>query len=480
MRTLSSALAIVVAAFIAARAQAATPASKSVLPWVEDDFSGALAQARAKKVPIFVELWAPWCHTCRSMREFVFTDRALAKYANRLVWLSIDTEKGQNAPFVKRYPIQAWPSFYVIDPGNEKVILRWVGGATVAQLEKIFADGLQAVGGGAGSGTVLAKADALYSDGSYKEAAAAYREALPLLPAGSPQYARAAESLLYCYQTLRDDSACVLLARQELSHLRKTSSAANVAGTGLDCALRLPPNAPDRAETVAAFESEARAVLADKSLKLAADDRSALYGSVYEARDEAKDAAGAHEIALAWVAYLDGEAARVTSPAQRTALDPNRLNAFDAAGQIEKAIPMLEQSQKDFPDDYNPPARLALVYLKLKQYPAALTASDRALPRVYGPRKLRVLAVRADIYKGMGDAAAGRKTVEEALAYAEALPPGQRSEPAIASLKKQLDGEAVGGGQESARVIPRASRRGIPYSTRDRLNRVRVPSLRSG
>jgi len=51
-----------------------------------------------------------------------------------------------------------------------------------------------------------------------------------------------------------------------------------------------------------------------------------------------------------------------------------------------------------------------------------------------------VLAVRADIYKGMGDAAAAKKTVEDSLEYAEALPPGQRSEPTIAALKKQLEG----------------------------------------
>ena len=108
------------------------------------------------------------------------------------------------------------------------------------------------------------------------------------------------------------------------------------------------------------------------------------------------------------------------------------MNAFEAAGQAEKAIPMLEASEKAFPEDYNPPARLALVYLWLKQYDTALAASDRALERVYGPRKLRVLAVRADIYKGMGNAAEARKTVEESLAYAEALPAGQRSETAIA------------------------------------------------
>jgi len=33
---------------------------RPVLPFIADDYSGALAQARAKKLPIFVEAWAPW------------------------------------------------------------------------------------------------------------------------------------------------------------------------------------------------------------------------------------------------------------------------------------------------------------------------------------------------------------------------------------------------------------------------------------
>jgi hypothetical protein len=37
---------------------AATP--KSALPWIEDDYGRALEDARAKKLPIFVEAWAPW------------------------------------------------------------------------------------------------------------------------------------------------------------------------------------------------------------------------------------------------------------------------------------------------------------------------------------------------------------------------------------------------------------------------------------
>lgn len=32
----------------------------SVLPFMVDDYPGALARARAKNLPIFVEAWAPW------------------------------------------------------------------------------------------------------------------------------------------------------------------------------------------------------------------------------------------------------------------------------------------------------------------------------------------------------------------------------------------------------------------------------------
>jgi hypothetical protein len=30
------------------------------LPWIRDDYSRALSEARARQVPIVVEVWAPW------------------------------------------------------------------------------------------------------------------------------------------------------------------------------------------------------------------------------------------------------------------------------------------------------------------------------------------------------------------------------------------------------------------------------------
>jgi len=450
-------LALVVSAastvLVAGPPPAAKPAARPVLPFIEDDYPKALAEARAKKLPIFAEAWAPWCHTCRSMRAFVYTDPALGRYAGRYVWLSIDTEKAQNAAFSEKYPIRAWPSMYVIDPAKETIAVRWVGGATVGQLEKLFADGERAVRGGAtGPAQALAAADALYGKGQYAEAVPAYRETLKRLAAGSPEYARSVGALLFSLSVTKQYAECSAEAGAALPRMKAGGSAASVAGSGLECSLKMPEGAPGRAEAVATFETKVRAIVDDERIPLAADDRSALFSSLVSAREDVKDPDGAKTVAGAWVTYLDGEAAAVKTPEQRTALDPNRLGAFDAAGEIAKAIPMLEQSEKDFPDDYNPPARLALVYKDLKSYPAALAASDRALARVYGPRRIRVLSVRVEIYEGMGDAAAARRTLEEMVRFAEALPAGQRSDTQIAALKKQLD--AAGGSPQAASVRP--------------------------
>src|SRR4030067_315333 len=69
----------------------------------------------------------------------------------------------------------------------------------------------------------------------------------------------------------------------------------------------------------------------------------------------------------------------------------------------------------------------------------ALAASDRALAKAYGPRRLRILDTRADIQVGRSDVPAARRTLEDPIRTAEALPAGQPSESSIAGLKKKLD-----------------------------------------
>ena len=100
---------------------------------------------------------------------------------------------------------------------------------------------------------------------------------------------------------------------------------------------------------------------------------------------------------------------------------------------------MLEQSERDFPRDYNPPARLGTIYRLMKKYDESLAAYDRALKLAYGPRKIGILRGRADTLVAKGDKEAARLTLRDAIAYAKSLPSGQVSERTISALEKKLD-----------------------------------------
>jgi hypothetical protein len=49
-------LALAAATLLGASSSEPRPA----VPFIADDYPGALAEARAKRLPIFVEAWAPW------------------------------------------------------------------------------------------------------------------------------------------------------------------------------------------------------------------------------------------------------------------------------------------------------------------------------------------------------------------------------------------------------------------------------------
>jgi hypothetical protein len=39
---------------------ALAPGHPLAVPFIEDDYGKALAEARVKKLPLFIEAWAPW------------------------------------------------------------------------------------------------------------------------------------------------------------------------------------------------------------------------------------------------------------------------------------------------------------------------------------------------------------------------------------------------------------------------------------
>jgi thioredoxin-like negative regulator of GroEL len=433
------------AAKASASKSAAEPAGRPmVFPFIHDDYAKAIATAKAQRVPIFVDAGAPWCHTCRSMDAFVFTDPALAKDAGRFVWLSVNTENRKNAAFLKKNKIPALPTYLVIDPLTEKVVMRWVGGASVTQLHQFLDDADVALHGGKPREPVdiaLARADDAYSNDRYAEAATAYREAMAAAPEVWTSYGRCVEALLFALSQADSNQAVIDLAHDVMPKVGSTSTYVSAAGSGLSSALALPDENLNKKQYLAEFEAQLRSGLSDASIQLASDDRSSCLAMLIDAREAAGDSIGQRAAAQDWSDFLDRAAREARTPVERAVFDPHRLSAYLAVGTPEKAIPMLELSQKEFPNDCNPPARLAIAYYNMKEYDKALAASDKAMamPMADGPRKLLYYDNRINIYTGMGNSSLAKKTLEDEIAFASALPDGQRSEKRIEGLKKRLE-----------------------------------------
>ena len=198
---------------------------------------------------------------------------------------------------------------------------------------------------------------------------------------------------------------------------------ADVLRAALGCVGDLPKAAPERSR-LADLAAAGERVVTDRTQPILADDRSDLYDYVVHAlRDLGKARADDEKrVAQAWAGFLEDEAAKAPSPAARAVFDAHRLLAYMAIGDPGRAVPMLEQSEHDFPADYNPPARLARAFLAMKRYGDALASVKRALERAYGPRKLTLWSLEADILEAQKDRALAKHALEEALAYAKTVP----------------------------------------------------------
>ena len=416
----------------------------SGIRFISDDFPGALARARAEGKPLFVDAWAPWCHSCVSMKSYVFPDGALSPVADRYVWLEVDTEKPANRAFVEQFPTEALPTLLVIEPQTGQTFRRWIGSATVVELAaRLRATALALTPGAPGTPAqdALARASAADATGDHASATEAYRQALAASVPRSLDHAQAVEGLVQRLAQDGDTAGCVELAREELSHVAPGTALATLVATGLSCALELQEKDPRRTAALGALEARVASLARDASVVLMADDRSSLFETEEGARRARGDLAGARDTAVRWTAFLEGEAARATSAEARAVFDSHRLSAYLALGEPERAIPMLEESARNFPADYNPPARLAVAYLAMREPWKALEAARRASSLVYGPRTLRVLLVRAEAEARVGDSHAARVTLARAEKLVNELPAAQfhaSMNTAIAAKRKAL------------------------------------------
>jgi thioredoxin-like negative regulator of GroEL len=425
-------------------ASAASAACASAKPhgtfrWIEDDYAAALACARARGVPLVLDLWAPWCHTCLSMQSTVFADPALARHAEAFVFVALDTDREVNAEAVARYPLSAWPTFYVVSP-DETVLGRFVGAASVAQFDAFLGAGARAMAGGAAGADahLLAAERALQR----KDHAAAERELVAALRDAPPDWPRrpdALVSLIGARYELDDLEGCLALAEQSLDATGRAASVADFSSRALACAEQREEAEPDRVNRVRERVAARLAKLVDDpTAPLAIDDRADAMLYLRTALAALGKDADAEEVANRQLALLDEAAARAPDPMTASTFNWPRAEVYAYLGRPLDLVPALEKSVKDLPDEYDPPSRLGWVLWKGGKLDEAARWTEVALARVYGPRKLRVLNQRIEIALAQKDRAAERKFRGELVKTLEALPASQTSPEAIENARRAL------------------------------------------
>ncbi|HVU03054.1 MAG TPA: thioredoxin family protein [Polyangiaceae bacterium] len=419
-------------------APSGAPEELPPLPFIEDDFGAARAEATRRNLPLFVDVWANWCHSCMSLKEVVFPDPRLRALRDRFVFLSLDSENEKNAPFFHEFPNRSLPTLWVFSPRGDRPLLKWIGAATAEELVSL----LGSVEGGAPE---LGEAARLFVEANRESAAAhsdraiaLYRKALSAGSSGWVDRDRAVEALTMRYAETARARECVELALAEAPRMAAGTPRVNVVSNGLTAASRLPDSAKSRA-AFATLRDLAKRIAEDPSEPILVDDRSGLYESlvgIYGSSDPKE----ARRLATAWADMLERAAAADRTPEARRARDPHRLEAYLALGEPDRAIPMLERSEREAPDDYNPKARLARAWFAKGDVQRAAAYLERAIPLCPGPRRLRLYLFEADVMMAKKDRAGARKALEEALAFARNAHVSHEYDALVASIRTRLSG----------------------------------------
>lgn len=427
-------------------AGSAAAVGASPLSFVEDDLTAAAERARRGGKALFVDAWAPWCHTCLSMKNFVLSDPSLRPLAARAVFAAVDTDRPQNAAFLERHKLAAWPTFFVIDPSRDVVLGYWVGASSVREMREFIESSLdKGEQGKTPADRAFAVAQAAHAAGDLAKAASAYQRALEGAPEAWPRRSAALLGWMAALAGAKQPAACARLGRAHLAEVSGAAAPADFSSLLLRCARDLPDGSERTAARAAAL-ARLREVTSRPPAEASVDDRSDALDILSEGLRELGDKAGAAAAQEARLALMERAAREARSPEEAQTFDYGRASAYLALGRVDEAIRMLQERERQMPGSYEPPARLASALFKAKRLGEALDAVDRALALSYGLRKVSYLKLRSAIQAAAGDRAGAIATLRrEVEGYLE-LPPGQASPERLGDARRRLAEAEAGGG----------------------------------
>jgi len=418
------------------------------LVFIEDDFEGAMARAKAEKKALFIDAWAPWCHTCLSMKNYVLVDPMLRPLADRVIFAAIDTDKPSSAAFLDRYKMSFWPTFFMVDPAKAEVIGYFPGAGSAREMRSFMEDALTVMDASAPPGDplfLLSQASAARAAADPKKALALYDELLAKAPKDWPRRDDVLAGKLMALASSGDAEGCARFGAEHVGEIQGAAAPADFASVALSCAGKLAKSTTQDT-TRQALLARLESLVSSPPPESTADDRADALAMVAEAKLAAGDAEGARAAHEKRVALMEKAAAEAKTPEIAATYDYGRAMSYMALGRADAAIRLLEQREREMPKNYDPPARLASVFFRTGRFEEALAANGRALALSYGPRRLAYLKLRADIQNKLGDHKGQVATLREEVAGYEALAQGQRNEAGVADAKRRLaEAEGVKG-----------------------------------
>lgn len=405
--------------------------------FIEDDAVTAFAAARAAGKLVFVDAWAPWCHTCLSMQRDVLPQPAFMAFADRLVFLAVDTDRPENAGFVERFRVKVWPTFFVIDPNSDAPLAVHPGSMGLQETVRFVEEALKTrnpesqkdplVRALLAGHAALAKNDPLTATKHYAIAAAA----------DGPRRSEAIIAGLRAFSLTDDADGCIAFGLRHADAVSGGGAPGDALSYVLSCADKI--TVPAKKLEVQNDLRRRLTALADKpAAEASVDDLADVLANLADVEEALGDAASARTRHEKRLRLLEEDAARQTTPLSQQVHDYARMNSLLALGRGDEAVVLFQKRTVERKDDYEPWARLASTLHKLKREDEAKAAADHAIALSYGTRRLRYLTLLGDIEEARGDVAAAHAARQRLIDDAEKLPAVLKDEKLVAAARAKL------------------------------------------